>query len=204
MVQPVAAVPITWTDWTSATTTTASGQLGSATVDYNGRVFFAQTGTGINYWTEGDPPPYTGNDLVDNAPTPAEMIALAVASSNTLTFSTAVTNPIMAIVSMGQLGLPVSYDFDTPFTVLSEGRGYWGDGWYTTSPGDILTGYEMHGVIQFLGTVSSISWTSTAETWHGFTLGLASPVNVAEPSVLALLGLGLVGIGFSRRRQKAD
>jgi len=131
------------------------------------------------------------------------MVALAAASSNTLTFSSALTNPIMAIVSMGRTNLPVSYDFDTSFSVLSEGRGYWGDGWYTTSPGDILTGFEMLGVIQFLGTLSSISWTSTAEAWHGFTLGLASPVAVAEPSMLVLLGLGLVGMGLGRRKSRA-
>lgn len=131
------------------------------------------------------------------------MVALAAASSNTLTFSSALTNPIMAIVSMGRTNLPVSYDFDTSFSVLSEGRGYWGDGWYTTSPGDILTDFEMHGVIQFLGTLSSISWTSTAEAWHGFTLGLASPVAVAEPSMLVLLGLGLVGMGLGRRKSRA-
>lgn len=202
MVQPVSAVPVTWTDWTSATATSASGQLGSVAVEFAGTVAFAQTGVGINYWTEGDPPPYTGNDLVDNAPTPAEMVALSAASINTLTFSEAVTDPLMAIVSLGRTNLPVTYDFDTPFTVLSEGQGYWGDGWYTTGPGDVLTGYEMHGVIQFLGTVSAISWTSTAESWHGFTLGLAPLTNVPEPSILALLGIGLVGIAVSRCKRR--
>jgi len=38
--------------------------------------------------------------------------------------------PVMAIVSQGRTSSPVSYDFDTSFNVLSEGWGYWGDGWY--------------------------------------------------------------------------
>jgi hypothetical protein len=45
----------------------------------------------------------------------------------------------MAIVSQGRSSLTVAYDFDTPFTVLSEGEGYWGDGSYTTDmSNDIL------------------------------------------------------------------
>lgn len=200
--QSAGADVVSWTDWTSATAGTpgsASGSIGSVGVTYSGEVNFAQTGSGINYWTEGSPAPYTGNAVVSNAPTPAEMIALSAPySSNTLTFSQAVTNPIMAIVSQGRLNLPVTYDFNTPFTVLSEGQGYWGDGFYILGAGDALTGYELHAVIQFSGTVSSIGWSnSPSEFWHGFTVGLTS---VPEPGTLFLLGLGLVGLAGVRRK----
>lgn len=201
------AAPVTWTDWTSATAGaagSATGNIGSVGVSYSGDVTFAQLGLGTNYWTEGNPAPYTGNPIVDNAPTAAEMIAMSLSGiTNTISFSESVYNPIMAIVSQGRTSLPVSYDFDTPFTVLGEGRGYWGDGWYTTGEGDILTGYELHAVIQFSGLVDSISWTAApGEYWHGFTVGLTETAPVPEPATMFLLGSGLLGLIGVRKKRK--
>ena len=195
---------ITWTDWQSAvagSNGSASGTIGSVGVSYTGDVTFAQLGTGRNYWTEGDPAPYTGNSVIDNAPTASEMIAMSLSGiTNTITFSETVINPIITIVSQGQLGRPVTYDFDTAFTVLSEGRGYWGDGSYTEGPGDTLEGRELHAAIQFNGAVNSLSWTAApGEYWHGITVGLGQQlVAVSEPASIALLALGL--IGFTRRK----
>jgi hypothetical protein len=194
---------ISWTDWTSATSTSASGTIaGSITVSFTATsISFAQLGSGTNYWTEGTPPPYTGNSIVDNPPTPAEMIALNEASANSLTFSQPISNPIMAIVSQGQLGLPVSYDFDQSFTVLSEGQGYWGDGYYNLLSGDILQGYELHAAIQFNGTFSIISWTNTTEYWHGFTIGKIEPLAVSvdikpgsDPNGINLKSKGVIPV----------
>ena len=169
-----------WVDWTAATSGTpgsATGSItlseaGTLTVSYAGHVLDAQVSGGTNYWLPAAP--YTANDVVANEPPAADVIRLAGgATVNTLTFSAPVTNPVMAVVSVGQGGLPVSYDFDAPFDVLSEGQGYWGDGTLVEEPGDVLTGREGHGVIQFRGTFTTISWTIVGnESWHGFQIGI--------------------------------
>lgn len=199
---------VDWTDWETATTGvngSASGTVGGIGISYSGDIAFAQTGSGINYWAEGNPAPYTGNSVVDNAPTAAELIGMSAhGTTQTITFAQAVTNPIMAIVSMGQSGRPVTYDFDAAFNVLSEGRGYWGDGSYSLGAGNSITGRELHGAIQFVGTFTSISWdTSNAEYWHGFTIGFAQDeqVGVPETGSLALFSLGLIVL-MARRKSK--
>ena len=201
------AAVIDWADWesysTGITTGSASGTIGAVGVDFSGNVTFAQTGTGTNYWTQpvAGSEPYTNNSVVDNAPTPSEMIAMSYGNvTNTVTFSATVTDPIMAIVSQGQPGLPVAYDFDQSFTLLSEGRGYWGDGSYNHLAGDVLQGFELHSVVQFQGDFDSISWSvDRNEYWHGFTFGLADQ-SVGEPSTFALFALGVIGLGIMRRK----
>ena len=205
------SVPINWTDWGSSTTApdVVIGSIGGIAVTYTGDFNFVQTGTGINYWTEnGTPAPYTDSSVIDNAPTASEMIALTSIARHTITFSEAILNPVMAIVSMGQPNLPVSYDFDTDFTLLSNGVGYWSyangglPGSYTIDAAqDILTGNELHGAIQFNGLINQINWTSSPhENWHGITVGSLS-TSVPEPSILVLIGIGLAGLGFIRRKK---
>ena len=208
---PVRAGVIDWADWTASDLSVSTGSVSGVGLTFRGSLQFAQLASGnqigggassiTDYWIENSPAPYTASAVVDNRPPGYELLAFNAASTNTLLFSSPVTNPLMAIVSMGQSGLPVTYDFDAPFTVLSEGWGYWGDGTYSTGAGDTLTGNELHGVIQFAGTFSSLSWTSTAENWHGFTIGLAQESRIPEPATFALVGVALAGLGLSRRRR---
>jgi len=199
---------IQWTDWTSATLAGAAGSAGGVGVTFTGSLLFAQLSNGTmvgagaspttDYWIENAPAPYTNNAVVSNRPPGFELLAFNGPSTNTLSFGSPIVNPIMAIVSMGQSGVAVTYDFDTPFTVLSEGWGFWGDGTYSLGLGDTLTGRELHAAIQFQGTVSQIQWTSTAENWHGFTVGAPVP----EPGTMGLLVAGLVGLGARVRNRR--
>jgi hypothetical protein len=93
--------------------------------------------------------------------------------TQTITFSRPVRDPVMAVLSMGASGRPMTYEFDAPFDLISNGPGYWGNGPLTARAGNVLEGQEGHGVIRFRGTFTSISWTvPTAEGWNGYTFGI--------------------------------
>jgi PEP-CTERM motif len=210
--QTFAAV-IDWVDWSSATTglagTAACTLSGGVNVSYTGEVNFAQTAGGANYWS---PNGSYLSGTVGNSPTTTDIIGIngGYGLTQTITFSQAVVNPLMAIVSLGQPGVGVRLNYDAPATILSYGGGYWGGGSITQNGTNGILGYEGHGVVQFMGTYNSISFTAPdPEYWYGFTFGIegvASTEAVPEPSslILGMLGFAmLVGFGMRRARKTA-
>ena len=191
----------TWTDWTASTANSASGTLGSTAVSFSGPIFFAQTGGGTDFWTSGTPDPYS----VTGRPTGTDIVAIVGGPATTfsLKFSQAVVNPYFAGLSLGQPGgYFVSYDFDAAPTLISSGQGFWG-GCATclTVSGNSMIGEEGHGVVQFMGSFTSISWTvPVGETWHGFQVGVNA---IPEPETYALMLAGLGAVGFMARRRKS-
>lgn len=197
----------TWTDWTAISSTSASGNMGGIAVSVatnNGTVMNgpSQTGCGTNWWTEPNPlnPAYTGGSL-SNAPIACDQVALNFAASITVTFSSAVDNLYMALLSVGQPSLQVTYSFDQAFAIDSQGQGFWG----TNNPGVIapvgntLSMNEFHGVLRFAAPVTSLTFTTNrSENWHAFTFG-----TVPEPGTLALVGAAMLAAGALSRRKRA-
>ncbi len=178
MIGPANADPIYWADdWTVVVPdhqATASVVQNDIVVDvtYSGHLVEVAWPP---HWVEGYPPPYTGNPVVDNAPAWGIMLVMANTSdtgyANMLVFSSPLIDPLIALYSVGRPNLAVPYEFDQPFTLLSEGEGFGGDGYFEID-GNTLTGYEGHGVIQFYGAISAIGWNNpVTENHHGFAVG---------------------------------
>ncbi len=201
-----------WASWTGTTSNTASGSLmvgaTSVGVTYSGAQYaFAQTNnTGFNYWQHPATPYISAT--VSNAPATSDIIGLSAPGTSTITFSSAVVNPVIALVSWNGANVTFGGGADTQtynIQYLSSGCGYWGCGSYGSPTSNSFTGNgELHGVIELVGTYQTITFTDTTpENWHGLTVGVTGGVSpVPEPSEYALMmaGLGLMGFMVSRKK----
>ena len=226
---PARAVNVLWTDWQTGNPGggTASGQIVTPSTTVNvsysnpqGYAFF-QDGSGFDYFRNdlgAVGSPYTSS-VVDNMPTPGEMIGLYRSGFQTLSFSETIANPFFSYVSLNGNG----YAFDRDFDVLSfgdasdpEGPNYpgnWGSG--TSYKVDLGVGTyryvlmgtgEPHGTIRFKGAFDSVTWQSLSdEYWNGFTVGIEGTAREVFPTpdagaTLPLLGFALGGFALMRRR----
>jgi PEP-CTERM motif len=193
---------VVWTNWTAGTPTSATGTMGSVGVSYSGENDCLNCNTSnwspASTWQAGP---------VTNAPLGNSGIQLTGGNADlvdTLTFSTPVLNPVLAIVSLGQPGLSASFNFDPTlsFTVLGGGpSSNWGGGPLSSTGSNVL-GSEGNGLVLFNGLVSEISWTNPRnEFFYAFTVGEVGAV--PEPSTWALMIAGFLGLGFMAYRKRA-
>jgi hypothetical protein len=191
------AATVTWTQWSSAT----AGLAGANTVTYSGEAATLEANTPNSSWLPNSS--YTGG-VVGNAPLPSNgMLDIHGGGTviDTITFGTAVTNPVFAIFSLGNPNLAASFNFTSTPTFQAGGPNSVFGGAPITVLGNVVSGSEGNGVVEFLGTFSSITWTNpVSENYYGFTVGVAA---VPEPATWMMMILGFVGVGFvSFRRSR--
>jgi hypothetical protein len=159
----------------------ALNPITNPTLDINGAHSFfdgAQTSGGTNFWNPSAP--YISTE-VPNAPPASDIIRLSGGSNTiyTVTLTEPIADPIMAVESLGGANA-ATYEFDQPFTLLSNRAGYHGGNATTLKqlPGNVLWGHEGNGTIRFNSAVSTFSWTvPTSEIWHGFTFAIRTTVS---------------------------
>lgn len=199
------ATTIAWTDWSSETVGAPGSAIGTADgvgVSYSGEVVTPQF---FNYPSWGPTSSYVGND-VGNAPpnsSPISIIRLigGTDATNTVTFSSTVTNPVFAIWSLGQGGIDASFVFNATPTFEAGGPSNEYLGSSINVAGNTVFGQEVNGTVEFVGQFDSISWTNPVrEDWYGFTVGVSTP----ETSTWAMMILGFAGIGFMAYRRKGQ
>jgi hypothetical protein len=202
----------------------------TAPASINSNLYYP-TGLSASTWTSPSGGTYTGSASgvsVTSAPTfNFGQIVLygGTGSTNTLTFSKAVVDPVIAIWSLGSCGssdcgggILASFVFNAAPVLISGGPSYsstTGSVASTTGypasqsisvSGNTVSGKEANGVVAFLGSYTSISWTNpTAEDHYNFTVGAATPVPNPEPSgwMLILFG-GAAYFLIKRKRNEAQ
>jgi hypothetical protein len=163
------------------------------------------TNGGSNVWNPESS--FVGGTVTDSPDAVGDELALIGrgAVTNTVTFSTPVENPVFAIWSLGRPGFAASFSFGSTPTLQAGGPNSIYGGSSITVSGNVVSGFEGNGVVQFDGTVSSISWTNTPENYYSFTVGVngavPEPNPIPEPAT-ALLTLSGAGLAFLYRRAK--
>ena len=193
-----------WTDWTEVIfgiDGSASGLLDGVAVSYTGQALSNSVVDGSsNAWNPETS--FTGGQVLQSPAEQGDIITLdgGNVGLQTIEFSQAIENPVIAIWSLGRLDDVASFAFLQTPTFQAGGPNSSFGGNPITVAGNIVSGLEGNGVVLFDGTFDSISFSSTPEFFYGFTVG-TSATAVPEPSSATLLATLMISVtAFKRRR----
>ena len=194
-----------WTDWISASVGppgSAAGTLGGVGVTYSGELDSAVTNGSSAIWAPNSS--FIGGTSTTSPSTIGDAIFLNgnFTGVDTITFASAIVDPLIAIWSLGSPSVVATFTFVQTPTFEAGGPNSQYGGSAITVLGSVVSGREGNGVIQFTGTFSSISWTNSFENFYAFTVGMAgSTTSIPEPSTMLLLGSALIGLAGCGRKK---
>ncbi|MDB5808684.1 MAG: uncharacterized protein JWN94_806 [Betaproteobacteria bacterium] len=194
----------TWTDWTTAAVGSpgsAAGTLNGIGVSYSGQVINSVLNGTSNVWSPDSS--FIGGSSTTSPSVVGDDIRLngAFTGIQTVTFAAPLVNPLFAIWSLGDPTTMASFTFNATPTLQAGGLNSQYGGQPITVAGNVVSGMEGNGVVQFMGTFSSISWTNTFENFYAFQVGVNA---VPEPESYAMLLAGLGLLGFTARRRQRN
>jgi len=208
-IAPAQATPLdtaSWAHWTSSANGNFTQGSNTINVTYTGNTF------GVDYgsYIYNVPTSFTSAEVTNTPETNGTLLMTGGTNEiNGFHFSQAVVDPIISLFSVGQSGLPVTFNFlnDATFSIVSQGAGNWGGGLLTQS-GSSITGWEGNGLLKFIGTYTDILFTTpNYEYFYGATVGAIDAIPpasvVPEPATYTLIlgGIGLMGWTAHRRKQ---
>ena len=177
MVSSAYSSVINWAQWSQIETGIPGSARGTnsaaaLSITYSGELESLIT----NYISWQPATTYSGGDVSNPPPFSGGAIQLfgGFGVTNTVTFSKPVTNPVMAIWSLGDSTNKASFVFLTTRTIAIESGGPSSEfgGQSITQTNNIIYGNEGNGTIEFRGAFTQISWTNPVyEDSYGFTLG---------------------------------
>lgn len=143
-------------------------------VVYTGNLYFASLNNTFPSWLPGST--FAGG-VVGNPPGFKDMIALTGGVGTGVSrvkFPVPVSNPVMAIWSLGSPSVPATFNFNAnlSFSIVKGGPNAEYGGKAITRRGNVISGLEGNGTILFRGPLREISWTCPQyEGYYGFTIG---------------------------------
>jgi PEP-CTERM motif len=199
-----------WTNWNSFTPGSPGGSASGTMpitgvgVSYSGEVdsgsLLAGAPVPAGYPTWTPTTTFAGGNVDNGPPSTGGVVRLSGGGAvvDTITFSSAVTNPVISIWSLGEPTVNSSFVFGETPIIVSGGPSSEYGGAGLSILGNTVSGTEGNGTIEFLGTFKSLSWTNPGfEDWYGFTVGAPVP----EPSTYALMLSGLGLLAWMGRRK---
>ena len=163
-----------WAVWNSFTGMEATGTISTP----NGPISVSMT---TNYTFDSTPDIYNYgvfaafNDPPPNSTVPRTTWAAGPGGETTMCFSETVTNPVLLLSSVGQVGIPVTLQFSLPYEVVFDGGGM------TWVNNTTLIGQEGYGIIVFPGDFDCVTiYSSTPENYTNITWGINPPLFEVE------------------------